>query len=271
MRHSFLTKPACILLVVTAVAMTSAAQAEKPNTTPDAKAEQIIQRGLQSVGGSAYLNIKTLIGRGYFTDFKDGVSGIPSKFVDYILYPDKERTEFIGGGARIIQTNDRDQGWLFDGAAKTLKDQNAEQVADFRLAMRTSFENLLHGWWRQQGATLSYVGRREAGLAKRNETVRITYPDGFWIEYEFAASDGLPAKVLYERKHKRTESGEIESVSEEDRLFKPINMDGVTVPYIVDHFRNGVQTSRINYDTVEINKPVADALFAKPANIKAIK
>jgi hypothetical protein len=271
MKHLSLNKLLWMLVLVTSAALGASAQTEKPNTTPDAKAEQIVQRGLQSVGGATYLNVKTLIGRGYFTDFKDGVSGIPSKFVDYIQYPDKERTEFIGGGARVIQTNDRDQGWLFDGAAKTLKDQNAEQLADFRLAMRTSFENLLHGWWRQQGATLSYVGRREAGLAKRNETVRITYPDGFWIEYEFAASDGLPAKVLYERKRKRPDSEEIESISEEDRLFKPINIDGVTVPYIVDHFRNGVQTSRINYDSVDINKPVSESLFAKPANIKAIK
>ena len=53
--------------------------------------------------------------------------------------------------------------------------------------MRTSVENLLHGWWKKENATLSYVGRREAGLARRNETVRLTYPDGFWIEYEFAA------------------------------------------------------------------------------------
>src|SRR2546427_443076 len=82
-------------------------------------------------------------GRGFFTDFKDGISQIPTKFVDYILYPDKERTEFTGGGTRLIQTNFRDAGWIFDGAAKTLKDQNAVQIEDFRLAMRTSVENLL--------------------------------------------------------------------------------------------------------------------------------
>jgi hypothetical protein len=50
-----------------------------------------------------------------------------------------------------------------------------------------------------------------------------------------------------------------------------ITLDGVMAPFVIDHYRNGTQTSRIAYDTVEYNKPIADSLFAKPANIKAIK
>ena len=264
-------------LLLILVAVCCLAQADKPQadnktkTVTDDKAEQIVQRGLQAVGGEPYLAVRTLIGRGFFTDYKDGVPGIPTRFVDYIAYPDRERTEFTGGGARLIQTNDRDKGWVFDGAALTLKDQTAAQLEDFRMAMRTSVENILRGWWRKDGATLSYIGRREAGLARRNETARLTYPDGSWIEYEFAASDGMPAKVLYQRKQKKPDSDEMENISEEDRLFKPITIGGVVAPYVIDHYRNGVQTSRINYESVEFNKPIADSLFTKPANIKAIK
>jgi hypothetical protein len=101
--------------------------------------------------------------------------------------------------------------------------------------------------------------------------VRLTYPDGFWIEYEFAADDGLPAKVLYQRKHKRPDTDEMDEIAEEDRMYKPITIDGVVAAYVIDHFRNGVQTSRTNYESVEFNKPVPDSLFAKPANIKAVK
>jgi len=247
------------------------AQTEPKKTTPDDKAQQIVQRSIQVVGGDRYLSVKTVIGHGFFTEYKDGISGIPMKFVDYIVYPDKERTEFIGGGQRLIQTNDRDHGWIFDAAARTLKDQNTTQLEDFRLAMRTSVENLLHGWWRAQGAKLSYVGRREAGVGRRNETVKLAYPDGFWIEYEFAAGEGLPAKVIYERKHKKPDSDEMEELTEEDRLLKPVTIDGVVTPYVIDHFRNGSQTSRINYESVELNKTIADSLFAKPASLKAIK
>lgn len=245
------------------------AQSDKAATTDD-KAEQIVQRAVKAVGGDRYLQVKTQIGRGLFTEYRDGVSGIPSKFVDYISYPDKERTEFTGGGARIIQTNYPNGGWIYDGAALTLKDQTPPQLEEFKLVMRVSAENLLRGWWRQQGATLSYVGRREAGIGRRNETVRLTYPDEFWIEYEFA-DDNFPVKILYQRKLKNRDTEEIEAIKEEDRLAKRVTIDGVTAPFIVDHYRNGIQTSRIAFDTVEYNKPIADSLFAKPANIKAIK
>ena len=271
MRRSLVSKLASASLLLVLAAFACAAQTEKPSPNPDEKAEKIVQHALQAMGGDRYLNIKTVIGRGFFTDYKDGVSGIPLRFVDYIVYPDKERTEFSGGGARLIQTNDRDKGWVFDSAAITLKDQTAEQLEDFRLATRTGVENLLRGGWRTQGVKLSYIGRREAGLARRNETVRLTYPDGFWIEYEFAADNGLPAKVLYLRKHKKPDTDEMDEIAEEDRLYKPITIDGVVAAYVIDHFRNTVQTSRINYELVEFNKTVPDSLFTKPANIKAVK
>ncbi len=95
---------------------------------------------------------------------------------------------------------------------------------------------MLRGWWKKENATLSYVGRREAGLARRNETVRLTYPNGFWIEYEFAAKEGLPAKVLYKTTKKKADSDETEEVSEEDRLAKPISISGITAPWVIDHF-----------------------------------
>jgi hypothetical protein len=272
MRQSLVSKLTSAGFCLLLAALACLAQIPKPSPAiSDDKAEKLVQKAIQAMGGDRYLSVKTIIGRGFFTDFRDGVSGIPLHFVDYIVYPDKERTEFSGGGQRLIQTNDRDRGWVYDGAALTLKDQTAAQLEDFRMSTRTGIENLLRGGWRTQGARLSYAGRREAGLARRNETVRLTYPDGFWIEYEFAADDGLPAKVLYERKQKKPDSDETEGVPEEDRLYKPITTDGIVAPYVIDHFRNGQQTSRTNYESVEFNKPVADALFAKPASFRAVK
>ena len=240
-------------------------------TAPDPKAEAIVNRAIEVLGGNSYLNVKTVIGRGFFTSFKDGMSQIPARFLDYIAYPDKERTEFTGDGVRVIQTNTGETGWLFDGATKTLSDMKGAQIEDFKRSMRTSVENLLHGWWKKENATLSYVGRREAGLARRNETVRLTYPDGFWIEYEFAAKEGLPAKVIYKTTKKKPDSDETVENTEEDRLAKPITITGITAPWVVDHFVNGTQTSRISYESIEYDHPLADTLFAKPANIKTLK
>lgn len=259
------------LIAVLFCACACPAQSESVTPTPEEKAEQIIKKAVQALGGDEYLNVRTVVSRGFFTEYHDGKSGVPVKFIDYIAYPDRERTEFTGGGNRIIQTNYQNEGWLFDAAAKSLKDQTSKQVEDFRTGMRTSMENLLRGWWRKEGATLSYVGRREAGLGRRNEVVKLTYPNGFWIEYEFAAIEGTPAKAIFKRRQKNPDNDEEFETTEEDRFFRPVAVSGVTASFVVDHFRNGVQTSRINFESVEFNKPLADSLFAKPANIKAIK
>lgn len=263
-----------LFVFITAISISVMAQAGSTDADPEsvARAEKIIARGIEAVGGEKYLNIQTVVGRGFYTPFQEGISQVPVRFLDYLVYPDRERTEFTASGIRTIQTNVGDTGWFFDGATKSLHDMKPDQIENFKRAMRTSVENLLRGWWRKEGGTIKYAGRREAGLAKRNETVRLTYPDGFWIEYEFGAQDGLPAKIIYTRPRKNPDTEEEEEeTKEEARIARTITIDGIAVPLIIDHFRNGVQTSRINYESVEYNRPLPDELFAKPENVKSIK
>ena len=269
------TYRACLTLAAFILAGLAApnAPAQSQTRTPpvaapaiEEKADKILQRAVGVMGGSAYLGVRSSFGRGLFTPFREGMSGLPASFIDYIVYPDKERTEFRGGGTKVIQTNTGETGWLYDGAAKTLKDMTPKQIADFKMAMRTNVDNLLRGVWRKEGAQIAYAGRREAGLAKRNEAVRVTYPDGFTVEFEFSAQDGLPAKILY----KRTNS-DGEEIAEEDRLAQFVTTNGIASPFVIDHYIAGIQTSRINYESIEFNSPVADTLFARPASVKAVK
>lgn len=275
MSVKFLLLQVCLVL---GLGVTAIAQTPDPSPSPvsasaavDEKSQAIINRAAEVVGGQAYLNVQTVIGKGFYSEFKENVPQVPLKFVDYLAYPNRERTEFTSSGIKSIQTNDGDTGWMFDGAVKKISDQSPAQVEEFKRSMRTTVENLLKGWWRNEGGKVSYVGRREAGLAKRNETVRLTYPNGFWIEYEFGARDGLPAKIIYKRMRRDPDSGDQVETTEEDVLLKFITVDGVTAPWVIDHFVDGHQTSRINYDQIQYNQRLADSLFAKPADVKAIK
>jgi len=244
--------------------------AQTPASVDD-KSQQIIDHAIQALGGQTYLNVQTVIGKGFYTSFKDGLSQIPARFTDYIAYPDRERTDFVADGIRTIQTNAGDTGWVFDGALKKISEQSPAQVEDFKRSMKTSLEYLLHGWWKKEGGKITYAGRREAGLAKRNEAIRLTYPDGFWIEYEFGAKDYMPAKIIYKRTRKDPDTGDMVETSEEDQLLKYITIEGVTAPWVIDHFVNGKQATRINYESVQYNQRFADNLFAKPDNVKSIK
>jgi hypothetical protein len=242
------------------------AEAPKASAKVDEKALAIVARAVEALGGPAYLRVQSVTSKGYFTQFREGVSGIPSTFRDYLVFPDRERTEFKGAGVNFIQVNTGETGWTFEAKAKKLADVTPDQVENFRTAMRTSIDNLPRGWWRAEGAGLAYVGRREAGLARRNEVVRLTYPDGFEAEFEFDAREGLPAKVLYKRPGE-----EGERVEEEDRYAQFLTIAGARFPYVIDHYRAGVQSSRVNYESVEFNTPVPDSLFAKPSDVKSIK
>lgn len=260
-----------LLLLFCVGVLAQQAPAPKPSPENVAKAEAILNRAIEVLGGSAYSNVKTVIGRGFYTSFRDGVSQNPARFVDYISYPDKERTEFIADGIKGIQTYSGGTGWFYDGATKSLRDMKASEIEDFERGMRTSVENLLLGWWKKEKATLSYVGRREAGVGRRNETVRITYPNGFWIEYEFAAKEALPAKIIYKSTRKKEDTDEDEEVIEEYRLAKPIKIGQITAPWVIDRFINGVQASRAAYESVEYNSVLSDSLFVKPTNLKSLK
>jgi hypothetical protein len=272
-KHPFILRLLIVQLAIVALsfaqdtAFAQSAAAKEANASGDEKAEQILKRAIEALGGANYLNVRTVVSRGRLTPFQDGISGLPTSFLDYIAYPNRERTEYRSKGGRVIQVNDGDGGWVFDGASRTIKDMAREQVEDYaRFTLKTSVENLLRGNWRKEGAKLAYVGRREAGIARRNEVVRLTYADGMSVEFEFGAKDGLPAKVLYQRKN-----AEGEEAPEEDRLAQHITVGGVVVPFVIDHYRSGVQAYRINYESIEFNVPVAEALFTRPANAKDVK
>jgi hypothetical protein len=55
-----------VLLVTTTVAQT------QPAPKSDEKAEQIVQKAIQAVGGDAYLKVQTVTARGFFTEYPGG-------------------------------------------------------------------------------------------------------------------------------------------------------------------------------------------------------
>jgi len=230
----------------------------------DEKAEAIVKRAVQNMGGDKYLKATTQIGRGKYSVIRDGAVVSFQSFIDVIVFPDKERTEFKTSGIKTVQVNTGANGWTFDGNNEIIKDQGETQITGFKQGIRTSLDNLLRGGWRND-ATLVYVGQRPSTLGKRNDVVKLTYNDGFAVEFEFA-DDGTPAKAIYKR-----QNADSESITEEDHYAQFIDIGGIKVPYIIDRISNGKPGSRINYDSIEFNRAVPDSIFAKPTSAKDLK
>lgn len=239
---------------------------DEAESLADEKAEAIIQKAIEKLGGAKYLQVKTIVSTGNYTLFRSGTADIPSAFIDVISFPAKERTEFKQGGNKTIQTNADEKGWIYDAGTQTLRDQNLGEIANFKQGMRTSLDNLLRGAWRNENAKLSYVGKRAATLGKRNDVIKLTFPDGFAVEFEFDATDGTPMKTVFDGKDA---DGVI--AKEEERYAQFVEIQGVSVPFIVDRYIGGKQQSRINYLKIELNKNVPEYVFAKPSDVKSLR
>lgn len=250
-----------LLAALTFSALSQTDSAAAQNVDP----ASIIARAVQNLGGEPYLKVYSQIGRGRFSIIKDGMNVASQTFIDVIVFPDKERTEFKGSGVKTIQTNTGGTGWVFDGDQELIKVQTEKQVANFKKGIRTSLDNLLRGYWNGD-AELTYVGRRPGTLGKRNDVVKLTYKDGFAVEFEFTVDDGMPVKAIH-----KTTNADGEEIVEEDRYAQFVETQGINAPYIVDRFTNGKHASRINFETIEYNKSIPDSVFAKPTDIKSLR
>ncbi|HEX6732077.1 MAG TPA: hypothetical protein VF074_18815, partial [Pyrinomonadaceae bacterium] len=74
---------ASLLTFVVSVNAQDATSATVPSAGIDEKSQQILNRAIEVLGGSNYLNVKTVIGKGFYTTFHDEVSQVPARFLDY--------------------------------------------------------------------------------------------------------------------------------------------------------------------------------------------
>jgi len=258
-------KSVAFLLLAIALSLGSISFAQEQDEGDPAKAEMVIRAAIKARGGDRYLSIRTVMSRGQHTPFLKGVSGDPSSFVDYIAYPDRERTEFGKGDRKYIQTNSGTSGWIYDGAQKIIRDQTEEQIRDFQQSIRHDIDNLLRNRWKEPGAKLVYMGRREAWKNTFSEAVRIDSADGSSVTLHFDSQTKLP--MMSEYKSIR-EGG---TSNTEVRYFRWVEFGQIMFPTFQDFYRDGQQTGRASFDEVSFNLDVPEKLFVKPSNIKEVK
>ncbi|MBX3277296.1 MAG: hypothetical protein KF868_04735 [Acidobacteria bacterium] len=233
----------------------------------EAEGIKLLRAVVDARGGDRYLNFKTLVATGQYTPFDRGISTIPISFEDTIVYPDRERVEFGRGKKkdRRIQVNTGDTGWSYNGDAEVLKDQTPDQTREFLENLEFDPDRILRGGWQSEGVRVRFAGREETRPGERADVVEVELTPERKVVFAIDRFTRLPISMMYEK------PGEKGLVRHEYRFFQYVVYDGVKFPNIVDYFRDGVQVSRINYQGIKLNVQVSEAIFAKPANVKAIK
>ncbi|HSE38501.1 MAG TPA: hypothetical protein VLG74_14445 [Blastocatellia bacterium] len=253
------------LLLASVLILPEVVSAQEPEENDPAKAAALVRDAIAARGGQAYLNISTVESRGQYTPFDKGISGDPTPFVDYIVYPDRERTEFGKGDTKFIQSNSETTSWVYDGSQRMIRDQKEEQVKQFLQGARYDLDHLLRAASKQSDVKLVYLGRREAWRNTFSEALRVDFTDGGTATLHVDPRSKLPMMVEYKT------VGEQGTMTNEVRYFRWVDFGGIKFPTIQDSYRNGKQTARVGFDTVSFNVSIPDKLFAKPLNIKEVK
>ena len=259
-------KPWITIFLLVFLAVTPFAQKADPNDPANVeKGKKLLQQTIEVRGGASLLSFKTMDAQGHYTPYEQGASTTPTPFHDFLILPDKERTDFGKGKKkdRKINVNVGATGWVYDGDAETLKDQTDKQVKDFHDSRESDLEMLLRAAVQNKNAEVRFYGREETRPGERADVISIKLKNTFLIRLD--PTTKLPATMSYE---KAEEQG---TARYEYRFNQYVPYDGVKFPNIVDLYRNGIQISRVNYQSIKLNVEIPETLFAKPANAKAVK
>jgi hypothetical protein len=232
------------------------------------KGKQLLRQVVEARGGAAYLNFNTMVATGQYTPFDQGVSTTPMPFIDYVVYPDKERVDFNHKKKmkdRKIQVNTGTTGWTYDGDAQVLKDQDEKQIRSFLEGLETDLDHVLRDALKKPSIEVRFFGREETRPGERADVVTIQVKPNLMLFLTLNSYTHLPMSLTYEK------AGEKGVVKHEYRFNQYVPYDGVKFPNIVDYYQNGIQVSRANYQDIKLNQPVAETLFVKPASAKAVK
>ncbi len=254
-----------IMFICASAVMAAASAAQDTGDASAQKAASLIRDAIKARGGEAYLGIKTSVSRGQYTQFVKGVSGLPQQFVDYIAYPDRERTEYGKGSTKVVQTFSGNTGWVYNAEEKRIRDQEEAQIKQFQEGINLDLDNLLIRGWQEPGVKLTYLGRREAWKNTFSEAIRIEFKGGQAVTLHLDTRSKLPLMVEF-----KTVTGE-GVTNDSRRFFRWVDFNGRLAPTIIDFYREGQQTARASFDTFSFNVDIPEKLFAKPANIKEVK
>ncbi|MBI1762473.1 MAG: hypothetical protein HYR56_13655 [Acidobacteria bacterium] len=257
-----------LLILLTVFTPSTFAQIADPKDPQNiTRGRELLKQAITARGGDAYLKFKTLHASGQYTPFDQGNPTSPKTFLDWLVYPDKERVEFGKGKKkdRTIQVNVGKTGWVYDGDAETLKDQSEKQIKDFLEGNENELDHILRVAAITPGIEIRFYGRQETRPGERADVVEITLAPERVVMLMLDRYTHLPMSLSYEKADGKGLS------KREVRYFQYINYGGIKFPNIVDFYKDGIQESRINYQAVQPDAPVPDELFAKPANVKAIK
>lgn len=221
-----------------------------------AKAKQVIQQGIQALGGDAYLNVHDVTTEGRLAQFDHSgeLNGF-GNFLDFEIPPDKERQENLPK-RNIIEVYNGDKGWTLDRGG--VSEAGASEVAEFQGDSAKDLDNLLRKRIHEPGMIFRYDGTDFVDL-RAVDWVEMVDSDNRTFKIAFSTSTHLPVEKTTEIRDPdtRLKTEEIEVYSN----YHPI--DGIQTPFQITRTRNGMKIYQVFFNKVSYNTNLSDSLFTK--------
>jgi hypothetical protein len=197
----------------------------------DPKAQQLLDRAIQALGGPAFLHFKTLTTKGRIFAIRDESTAGLETFQSFTQYPDKRRFSY-GKTLPVVLINDGDRGWEIDRYG--LIDQPVEQLQRWITSNRYSLENVLRLRINDPGVLVQTGGVDFVDNAP-TQSVEITAAGGTNVRVDFNRQTFLPTRITYQvRNPKSEEPDEYSDAYSDYKVF-----DGITTPMHITRYANG--------------------------------
>jgi hypothetical protein len=254
--------PLLTLLLLWAYASAPAARGqEKDFLTPqesEAKAKEILQRGVQALGGERYLKARDVYCEGRLANYdSQGLLAGYTEVFDYVLFPDKNRTEYYKK-RNIIYVNNGAQGWSLDRAG--VEESPAERGTDYLDSLKTDIHNLLRFRLNEEGMNFRYQGKDMVDL-KPSEWVEITDRERRVLRIAFVQATGLPIRATFVTRNRETRvrTEEVEYYSNYHTV------EGIETALRVYRERNGRMVHQLFWNKCAYNTGVQESFFTREA------
>ena len=219
------------------------------------KAQQILDRTIQALGGTAFLNAKTLTTHGTL----GGGSGGIVYFDSQVQFPDKRRLAYgvAKKGKLIVVINNGELGWEIDRMGTVSLD--SEDIRSWRFNNRYGLENLLRLRIHEPGTLAQTAGVDFVDNVTVN-IVDIVDATQNQIKLYLSTQTGLPVRISY-----RKWDPLINDWDEYSDIFGNYGTyQGITIPKQISHMVNNRRVSEIFRDSAVFNETYPPGIFDDP-------
>jgi hypothetical protein len=215
----------------------AASTSTPPPSRIDPKAQQILDRVIQVLGGPAFLKVKRLTTKGRIFSIRNEATSAYAPFESYVEYPDKRRFSF-GKNPPVILINNGDQAWELDRMGQT--SQLAEQLRRWKVSTYYSLENLLRLRIHEPGV-LVQMGGVDFLDNVATQSLAMVDAQATEVKLDLNRQTLMPVSVTYRVHDPKT--GDWNDFADVYSEYK--NIDGVMTPMHIARFIDGERVSEV--------------------------